>query len=260
MPINHLLCISDTHCGGSTALLHENFVNHEGNPVGQNDVQKWLWQAWRELWDVWLPQQIGDTPFALVLNGDATEGVHHHTKEVVSYEPSDHIRIAAECIAPEIEASNVDWFGIVEGTDCHVGNGEHSLAKMLGGKAYPRLDCDINGVRTIVQHHISTSARIWTESTALGTALANEQLEAARAGEDIPRVLLSAHRHRPGLYQTTQDVSGVTGAWQALTRHGRKVVPSARLWVSAILIDYSTGKPRAMQFDRKPPSPARIQL
>lgn len=272
-PIRHLIVVSDLHCGSSVAILPPDFTNIEGNAVKQNAIQRWYWQAWLEMCDEWLPAVTRGEPFALVLNGDLIDGLHHHTKEVVSLEIGDHIGIAIQILKP-LSARAAATF-VVEGTDCHSQNAEHGIARELEaigpdglavadkGKsgAWRRLDLTIAGLRCIFQHHITTSGRTWTEATGLGTALMNERLEAAAAGEVPPSVLISAHRHRPGVYQTSSGLSAVTGAWQALTRYARKVVPSARCWPSAIHLEFDGGAlPRLRQFDRKPPPGPQITL
>jgi hypothetical protein len=58
--------------------------------------------------------------------------------------------------------------------------------------------------------------------------LAEEQLNAANNGEQIPRVLGMAHSHVPRYYQDDNGMAMVSPAWQVLTRFGHKVVSPAR--------------------------------
>lgn len=267
-PIRHVIVVSDIHAGASAAIMPPEFVTLEGQTVRANPLQRWYWDVWRELCDEWVPAVTRGEPFALVVNGDLVEGpTHHRTTEVVSLEWGDHMDLAVEVLKPLSDAAAATF--ITEGTSCHVENVEHGIARRLKAigpngtpAAWKRLDLTICGHRCIFQHHISTSARTWTEATALGAALANEQLEAARAGERPPSLLASAHRHRPGMYQTSSGLSLVTGAWQGLTRHGRKVVPSARCWPSAAHVEFDgpDSMPRGREFTRCPPAGPSITL
>lgn len=266
MPIEHLLVVSDLHCGSTIGLMpyrHERRVAKtviEGNPV-----QRWYWDQWQELADVWLPDVAQGVPYAIVYNGDLIDGNHHKTKEIVSPDELDHSDIAIRCC--EYLGKGASASIVVEGTECHTKESEHNIAKALkavgplgGVGAWPRFDAIVGKHRVIAQHHISTSIRPWTEATGLGVALSNEQIEACRAGERMPTVLCSAHRHRPGLYQTSSGISLVTGAWQGLTRHGYKVVPSARCWVTAAWLDLSQDIPQCRTFERLSPRLAPIEL
>lgn len=40
-----LVLLSDLHVGATSGLLPPNFVTFEGNEIGQNAYQKWLWSA-----------------------------------------------------------------------------------------------------------------------------------------------------------------------------------------------------------------------
>lgn len=238
------LVVSDLHCGSTCGLLPPDFETFEGNKVSQSPIQKWLWSCWVDATQKWLPSVVGSDPYALIVNGDAIEGNHHGTKEVISPDANDHAQAALIALQPLRDKAAKTF--IVEGTEIHTNNTESTLGKLLGSvkdtsngrHSWKRLDVTIHGTRCIFQHHVSTATRVWSEATGLSSALANEQLEAARNGEEIPRVLGSAHRHRFGCYESDNAVSFVTHAWQGLTRHGMKVVPSARINPGMVLLDW----------------------
>ncbi|HYF35617.1 MAG TPA: hypothetical protein VD994_10035 [Prosthecobacter sp.] len=238
------LVLSDIHCGSTYGLLPPGFTTLEGNEVKQNGLQKWLWDCWLDATNLWLSQILGSDLFILIVNGDAMEGRHHKTKEVISPDDGDDLEASIQVLEPLAKRAAATF--VVEGTECHTHNLENVLGRRIGARkcedtghhSFRRLDLTIAGTRIIAQHHIATSARTWTEATALGAFLANEQLEAVNNGEAIPRVLLSAHRHRFGCYETANAVSIVTPPFQGLTRHGRKVVPSARTRPGIVVLDW----------------------
>lgn len=234
IPIRKVVVVSDLHCGSVYGLLPPDFVTLEGNEVRQNLVQRWLWSCWEDATLRWLPAFVGKDPWCLIVNGDAIEGVHHGGREIISPDTADHVNAAEACLS-SLGATKAY---LTEGTECHVGTREHSIGKAIGAqprtldsgrKSYlwPELLLTINGVLCSFSHHITPSSRVYLEASGLSIALGNEQLEATRAGHLVPRIIARAHRHRAGDYSDGHSMIFVTGAWQALTRHGRKVVTRA---------------------------------
>lgn len=235
--------VSDLHCGSVYGLLPPGFVTLEGNEVLPNRLQQWLWERWFET-QAAVFDLVGDDPFVLIVNGDATEGCHHGTKEVISPDEGDHLEAAIQTLS-ELAGRAAGVF-VVEGTECHTKHLEHALAKNLKGRidpetnkaAFPKLRIDIHGCRVHAHHHIGTTSRPWLESGQYSIAMATERMEAAAAGHRLPTVLLAGHRHRWGQYQSPHGLTVVTPAWQGITRHGRKVVPSAVMHVGLAVLDW----------------------
>ena len=241
--IRQLAIISDIHAGSTRALLPPDFVTLAGQPIGQSDFQKWLWSAWLAGHD-WLNKLTGADPYALVLNGDLTEGNHHHTKEIVSPENADHSKAAVELL--ESVAARADKTYVVLGTECHTGIHELGIAKQIGAEINPesgqpfwdRLALKIAGVQISVRHHFPATSRSYLEASQHSIQMGNAIVEATRAGEVPPRILIGAHRHRTGHFSDGKSLSVVTRAWQGLTRHGFKVVPDGRPCPSIYLLDW----------------------
>lgn len=242
-PIEIIVDISDLHVGSTKALLPPNFVTLEDQPVRQNPIQVWLWECWKRTHD-YIAGVVGDAPFALVVNGDVIEGVHHGTKEIISPEVADHRDAAVEVLTPLVMMAKK--FFLVRGTECHVNNSEHSIGAQLGAVQNPesklhvfdRLTLEVKGVRCVFRHHIGTTTRRGLAGTQLSMNLVEEQVEAANNGEPIPRVLCCAHRHKPGIYRDDNGMTIVTPAWQVLTRFGHKVVSQARCKPGVVILDW----------------------
>ena len=250
MSVKKVVVISDIHAGSVYGLLPPNFVSMEGNTIHQNAIQQWLWQNWMAWQGEWWDTNIGDgSDVLLIVNGDSTEGVHHGTKEIISPDPTDHRMAAFHILQPLAE--RCEHVIIIEGTECHTNNMEHTLAHDLAaikpnGKnksAFGVLHLEVHGTRCFFAHHISATARVYLEASALSIALRNVQLEAISVGQKPPRVCGFAHRHRMGYYRAHDALSFVTPPWQAVTRFGRKVVPAARCVPGVVLLDW-TGKER----------------
>jgi len=268
MAIRLLAIISDIHAGSTRAILPPNFVTIEGQPVGQSEIQKWLWTAWTA-GHGWLDRLTDGAEYALVLNGDLTEGNHHHTKEIVSPENGDHAKAAVEILAPVAAKATKTY--VVLGTECHTGLHEVSIARSIGAEENPdtgqpywdRLALNIAGIQITVRHHFPATSRAYLEASQHSIQMGNAQVEAMRAGEVPPRILIGAHRHRTGHFSDGKSLTVVTGAWQGLTRHGFKVVPDGRPCPSIYLLDWRNRPDGALPevhyitFDA--PAPATIQ-
>lgn len=264
-----IIVISDIHCGSTVGLLPPKFQTLEGQKVDQNVIQQWLWKCWLEA-NKWIIDLAKGQPFALIVNGDAIEGNHHRTTQIISPDIGDHVEAAIHTLRPLVAKAAKTFF--VKGTDCHVGNTEIVLGKALkteidretGQPAWDRLVLDVNGVRCVFRHHIGTTTRRGLAATQLSMQLAEEQVEAANAGETIPRVLCCAHRHKFGYYEDNNGLCLVTPPWQGLTRFGHKVVSQARTNPGVVALDFR-GKKRgqlpahyALTFDA--PAPAAVEL
>lgn len=261
--------LSDIHAGSTKGLFPPGFETLEGQKVEQNVFQVWLWECWLRA-NAFLEETLDGAPFALVLNGDLIEGVHHGTKEIISPEVADH-RLAAVAILEPL-AKKAEKLFVVRGTECHVNNHEVSIGKELGAvrnsetgiHAFDRLTIDVCGVRCVFRHHIPASVRRNLSATQLSIQLAEEQLEAANNGEKIPRVVACAHRHKPGFYQDDNGLCFVSPPWQVLTRHGHKVVSPARTKPGIQILDWrglAHGKlPRFIPRYYEAPKPQAIAL
>lgn len=225
--------VADIHAGSTLGLMPPEFTTGEGVVIQQNPFQKWLWSCWMDSME-WVKKTAGDSPYVIVLNGDLIEGCHHHTKQVISPDVSDHVDCAASILEGFVSKASRTF--IIKGTECHTQNSEITLGKILKAErnkqtelpAWDKLYMDICGVRVVVRHHIGTSIRRGLSGTQLSLHLAEEQVEAANSNQTIPRVLCCAHRHKFGLYQDNNGICVVSPPWQGLTRYGHKVVPTAQ--------------------------------
>lgn len=249
MSLRVVVVLSDTHFGSTVGLWPPGFTSQEGVPIGQNDFQQWLWECWTDLHEVELPRLIGDEPYALVLNGDSIEGIHHNTLQVMTPNPTDQMTAAKMALAPVAARAAAKF--VIKGTEAHTRDREISLGEAInavedaatGQRAFDKLSLDVHGCRTVFRHHMPTSMRPNLEGTAMSNELGSERIEAARSGHAIPRVLCMAHRHRHGIFRDSSGLVCVTAGWQGLTRHGYKVVGAGVPSPSCIVLDWR-GKER----------------
>ena len=268
-PIRQLVVLSDLHCGSTVALMPPDFKTIEGQVLAQNALQRWLWDSWQRAQE-YIALMTGGDPFALVLNGDLIEGIHHGTKQVISPDATDHSNAAIAVLEPLARLAAKTF--VVAGTECHVNNHEVSIARALGAetnpesgfKAFNRLTVDVCGVRCVFRHHIPATTRRNLRGSQLSLTLAEEQIEATCNSEPIPRVVVCSHRHQFDHYTNGQGLIIVTPPWQALTRHGHKIVTASRTKPGVVILDWRFRKDgelpdiHAKTYDT--PAPTAIKL
>lgn len=261
MSIQLLVIVSDIHQGSIYSVMPDEFELNTGQIVRPaNPLQNWLGEKWKEVWRQ-VDEYCGSDERAVVINGDVTEGNHHGTKDLWAVDEQDHADAAIDMLRPIVERSSVAMF--TEGTECHTKKWEHYVAEKLGGvrdpntgyAAWQRADITVHGMRCIMAHHISTTSREYLRASRLSIAHGNEIIAAVKAGEVPPMVYGAAHCHIFDVYCNDRQTTFTTPSWQGLTRYGRKVVPSARLEVGAVVLDWRGrdhgDKPRVADFIKR---------
>lgn len=263
------LVASDIHCLSTFAVLRPGFVTEEGNEIGLNKFQKWLWGAWEDC-IAEVDTFARGRKYFLILNGDLIEGNHHRTKEILACSEAEHMRAALYTL--EDLTARASRIAIVEGTECHTGDFEGAMGSILkatrdpvtGKHVHKTFHFEMNGVPGMAYHHMPTTKRVYLEASGLGIELGNAQLSAARLGYPVPKIVLMAHRHRQGVYTDGNAIAACSPAWQGLTRFGRKVVPNGKLEPGFLWFDWE-GKavgelPEVMIISRKPDPPEAIRV
>lgn len=233
-----VLVISDTHCGSDVGLLPPEVILDDGHKIGygKNKWQKWLWESFESTLEVMLAK-IGSSPFTLVLNGDLIEGMHHRSDEVVAAKIMEHLAIARASLGFIVESAAQVY--VVRGTECHTRDTETVFARDFGlEKAHDFIQFEVNGVLIDARHHMPCTSRLHLEATALGIVAANNRSNAVRAGHKPARIFLRGHRHIAGTYSDGECLVACTGAFQGLTRHGKKVVTDSIPRPSMLLLDF----------------------
>jgi hypothetical protein len=238
-----LVIISDIHAGSTEALLHPGFLTEKAQPVGQTPIARWMWECWGFA-NTWLAGVFDPKEYALIVNGDCIEGNHHCTDEIWSVNPRDHAKCAVELLEPLAKRAAKTF--MVKGTEIHVGDQENSIGHKIGAEVNPehgqpfwqRLALDICGVRVSVRHHFPATTRSYLEGSQHSIQLGNATVEAVRAGDRAPQILIGAHRHRTGHFCDGNRLTVVTGAWQGITKHVWKIAPDARPCPSIYALDW----------------------
>lgn len=247
------VCFSDTHCGSTVGLLKPGFVTHEGNEIKLSPVQEWLYEAWQDCWK-WAMDIIGDDKWFAISNGDSTEAQHHHTKQIISPDDSDHLRAAYELYLDVLhDATDVL---LTEGTEVHTKNMEHALGKMLkangvnvvapkGKGAWETLLLEVNKTLCAFDHHVTTSLRSYLEASAFSISMGDIRNRYARVGKRVPKCFVRSHRHQYGSYDDGFANMTILPPWQGPTRYVHNKVPGAVPQCGLVLLDFRNVEPDA---------------
>ena len=254
-----LVIVSDTHCGGATALCPPRFDESRDTPDGR-ECRAFLWEAWKRFANHWLPGRLGGRPYTLVVNGDCIEGLHHDRAQILTTSLPRQWRMFRDTLAVLPPRHTLY---VVEGTRVHVLDDEAEIAEEMGATpdphgryAWKRLSLVLGGKAVSIRHHIGTTGRPWLEANQLGMTLAAERLAAVNAGERPTDILVAAHRHIGGYARTDSGLAICTPSWQFPTRFVFKINPSARMVCGATLLDFDdpdgSGFPRVWEFRQSP--------
>lgn len=249
--IQVVVLLSDLHCGSSLAIMPPEFTDSEDRTHRQNPVQKIIWGVWREFVDTFIPSVVGDDAFALVVNGDAIEGVHHGGAQCITQDPAEHSAMAYECLREVAEKANCRRVFLTEGTECHTRGSENRLGSMLGAVppagskgryCHKELMLRVNGCAAGFWHHMPTSQREYLSASQLSIQWGNSWISRTANGFEGAKVVCAAHRHVFGQWTDGKGMMVVTPSWQARTRFGHKVVPGVVEGFGGVVLDWR-GRP-----------------
>ncbi|MBE3038426.1 MAG: hypothetical protein IMZ62_06410 [Chloroflexi bacterium] len=239
--INNLIVVSDLHSGCQLGLCPPGVRLDEGGLYHRNRIQRLIWQRWEEFWEEWVPRVTHGQPYAVNLNGDATDGVHHKGTHQISHNLADQSAIAETILRPIVEKCEGRFY-MIRGTEAHTGPSgaeEERLAKTLGAipnedGQYSRYELWVrvgHGLAHIM-HHIGTTGTSHYESTAIMKELTESYVEAARWGRERPDVVVRSHRHRHMEIRIPTSlgygISFCTAGWQGKTPFAYKI-PGGRV-------------------------------
>lgn len=239
--IRQAVIVSDLHAGCKFGLCPPGGVLLDGGGrYRPSRPQERLYEFWEHAWSEWVPHVTKGEPYAVVVNGDILDGVHHRSVTQIDHNLTTQREIAYELLAPVRDRANKMY--MVRGTESHVGQSgqdEEEVAKRLGAVRDERgmhsryeLWMDLGGALVHCAHHIGTTGSMAYETSALMRELAELMGDSARWGHEPPDVVVRSHRHRHvEIRVPTRHVYGIcftTAAWQLRTPFAYKV-PGGRV-------------------------------
>lgn len=249
-----LAVFSDLHAGSMLAPCPPTVRLDDGGNYVPSRAQRWLWSNWESFWARVARVQTDVRGRLMVLsNGDAVEGDHHKTTQILSGNLEAQTYVLHEALAIPKALSPEKWF-VVRGTEVHVGpsgSAEEAMGRSLGATPDPdthtwsawRHRLTIHGVRIDAQHHGRVGGRPWTKNAICALAFQIWSEHALR-GEEFPHIALRSHCHTHADSENMYPTRAIgTPPWQLKTGHAHKVVAEAMMQVGGIIIViYPDGK------------------
>ena len=243
-----LAIASDVHAGSTLAVCPPSVVLDDGGSYTASLAQRWLWQCWHDGWqEVGKIRDAEDANLVFVSNGDAFDGDHHNTPQILSRNPNAPKIVIEETLRCVLDLKP-DRIFVVRGTESHVGksaSAEESLAHSLHGAGHKIVKDERTGTyshwhvrkrfngwfRASFAHHGRTGYRSWTKHNASALLAADifhkyAKLAAERGGElEHPHVAIRSHFHTWGDSGSAHPVRVIqTPAWQLMTAYGHRKV------------------------------------
>jgi hypothetical protein len=232
--------VSDLHPGSTTGLAPFYF-EHEGGQHKANAGQRWLWRNWKDFWER-MGRLSDDTglPLLVISNGDAADGPHHGTTELITHNEGDLLRLAVTVWEPALAVA--DRMIVIRGTPAHTGDNawkEERLADDLTiverqseqTASFWHWYGEAGGVFFDVQHHPEAGGRRpWTIGNGPNAVSSMLLEEYARTNDRVPDVGLRSHVH---VFQTSsagrKPFVIFTPSWQLGTSYVKGPVASNKI-------------------------------
>lgn len=254
-----LACVSDIHAGSTVALCPDEIALDDGGSYRASLAQRWLWQCWRDYWERVEAVRAAHPGASLyqVFNGDAVDGNHHGTTQILSGNPVAQAAVVNAAMRVPLSLSP-DRLFFIRGTEAHVGasgNAEERIADGLrrdkrpvegdpetGTASWWHLRAEIEGVRLDIAHHGRTGQREHTRASAAVLHAHDVFLSHAKRKEPAPDLCLRAHYHRfNDSYDACPTRVVTTGAWQLKTSYVHKVAADTMADIGGVIVVIEDG-------------------
>lgn len=198
----------DFHSGGLTALFpnyNMTFVYDKGNalPYSPSPQQSAMYEHF--ISDAKKTKELSKgMKKVIVMNGDAIDGNHHATIQIISPSPKHHSQIHIELMDNFIKESgfsvkNGDELHYVSGTESHTGweeYGIYSHYEALGAQYHDELHLEINGKRLWWVHQGAKPGKGVNEGNPLRNYARDVYWDCMKEKRDAPHLISSSHFHK----------------------------------------------------------------
>lgn len=249
-----LVSLSDMHSGGSTALFpdYQMTFSHNGKDAmiaRATPLQARMYKHWIACGKA-IKERGKGKRIVVVHNGDALEGHHHGSIQIVTPNPKHQTEIHIELMETLLKESghsvkNGDELHYTSGTESHTGWEEYGISEHFDAHFHDELQAKINGVAVWFTHHGGGAGKGANEGNGYRNWLKDIYFECLRAGKTPPDMVVTAHFHKP-IYQTyVMDWHTIHGmilpSWQQKTRYAHRVAPFQRNDIGLMLTTITAG-------------------
>ncbi len=239
------------HSGGSTALFPNKFWQFEHGNHTPTPQQKSMFEHFDKC-AVQAGKLRKDKRLIVVHDGDALEGVHHGSLQVITYNKDEQAELHEDLMdhfltKADFDRKRGDRLYYVRGTESHTDDKEQEIAKSLsaekaesGKRIFDHLEIEVNGRVIWFVHHGPKKGEGAPEGNALRLWLGRIYWTCIKDGKRPPDMILTGHVHTP-VYNTYvmgfHTIHGVIcPSWQAKTRFAYKVAPVEKNEIGAVFI------------------------
>ena len=206
-----VVIIADDHAGSPAGLFPgKNWELEDGNHLLPNDWQETLWEHLTECGHRVADLRKGGR-LIIVHAGDATEGVHHGTTQLLTSRVDEqermHLASMREFMSLCKWNKRTDKLIYLAGTEAHTGPGNSSTERIVrallakdeldGKEVRIKLVADIDGVLFDVAHKgFRLGSREHTRTNSIRAYLESKWSTCAKRGLRLPRYVVRAHMHQ----------------------------------------------------------------
>lgn len=236
--------VSDVHAGSTLALCPDEIRLDDGGYYGASKPQRWLMGCFQEYW-AWVDDLRVEYKADLweSFNGDAVDGDHHKTTQILSGNPNAQAAVWNAAIAIPL-ALKPKHIVIVRGTEAHVGqsaSAEERIADGLRRDKRPIISDpdtgtaswwhwrpELQGVKLDITHHGRIGQREHTRASQIVLYAHDIHLAYTKNGERPPDLAFRGHNHKVAdSFDAVKPRVVATGAWQLGTGYVHKVQPDS---------------------------------
>lgn len=235
--------LSDFHSGGTTALFPDRFIEFASGAVGapkskQQAIYKHFEHCAKEVL-----KARKDKRLIIVHNGDAIDGVHHASSQIVTYDKREQSDLHVELMnifKKWVNFHQGDLLYYTKGTESHTDNNENHIGKELGAVqtndnfyVFDDLTLTVNDKRIWFTHHGPNSGRGPNKGNAFRNWLRDRFYECVNEDRIPPNMIITGHTHDPfwqiyiGRYKGNYfPLRGmISPSWQLKTRYANGKIP-----------------------------------
>jgi len=240
--------------GGTTALYPNQTMNFKDGIRPPSDIQIKIFEHWNKCAEEVRKARKGKK-LIIVSLGEAIDGVHHNTSQLMTRLITEQITIHVELMRhfkKVVGFSGNDEIHYLAATEVHTGGNEEECGRQVGATqndlgfySSDELRLSINGKMLWFSHHGPTAGKGANAGNAQRNFLRDLFYDCIKHGVTVPDFITTAHTHIPFYNTYIQKHNGkyyvvrglICPSWQQKTRFAHKVAP---LSVNEIGLQYFT--------------------
>ena len=250
--------LSDMHSGSGVSLFPKRFWQGQHNNHTPTQEQKDIFDHYEKCAELVRDMRKGKR-LIVVHDGDAIEGFHHNSPQVVTRLTVEQVDIHTELMDFFLRRVNFrgeDKLYYTKGTEVHVNDDEEICAADLGAveteagfHVFNKLNLNINGRRFVFVHQGPTAGKGANKGNAMRNWLRDAFFESLEEGEEPPDMVETGHTHDPFYNCYVQNYRGgyhvihgiINPSWQMKTRYAHMVAPITKNKVGMSITEVTAG-------------------